>query len=138
MQIDDKKHINQLKHQAYSNQFYYNNKIPYCSIPRKYLNDKKLSLKAKGLLTILYSIPEEWDYSITGLIQFTGAGEKQITNIIKELIESGYIYRYEERINGKFNYKYLIFVEQTETDFGSAPYHPKGRTVKGGRTSYNI
>ena len=78
-------------------QFYYARKIEYSTIPNKYLKDKNLSLKAKGLLTIMYALPEEWDYTIQGLQTITGKGEKQITNILKELIEKYYITRTQKR-----------------------------------------
>ena len=41
------------KEQAYTTQFYFKTKIPYAVIPKTYLQDKSLTLKAKGLLSII-------------------------------------------------------------------------------------
>lgn len=89
--------------------FLFKNKIPYTSIPKYFLIDQKLSLKAKGLLAILYSLPEEWDYSVKGLCNITACGEKQITSTLKELIETHYIERLcRKDKRGRFYWEYII------------------------------
>lgn len=103
------------KEQAYTTQFYFKTKIAYAVIPKKYLQDKDLTLKAKGLLSIIYSLPDEWNYSIKGLLTITGIGEKQLINTLHELEEKHYIYKGKGREkNGKFKYTYIVFVEPTD------------------------
>lgn len=101
--------------QMYNTQFMFKNKIEYAVVPKEYLKNKNLSLKAKGLLTIIYSLPEDWNYNIKGLVKITGKTEKQITNTIKELENKHYIYKFRSRTkNGKFKWHYMVFVEPTD------------------------
>lgn len=93
-------------------------KIPFTTIPKNFLKDKCLSLKAKGLLTVMFSLPEEWNYNFKGLMKITNAGETQIKNILNELKIAGYI----EIIKGKnelgqFEYIYHIYYEPIPTEF---------------------
>lgn len=92
--------------------FFFKNQIEYASIPKYYLRDKRLSLKAKGLLTIIYTLPQEWNYNMQGLCKITGLSLKQIRTIIKELEEMHYIDRQRKQDErGKFIYQYFIFIE---------------------------
>ena len=93
-------------------------KINYAVIPKKFLKDKKLSLKAKGLLTIMFTLPDEWNYNINGLCKLTGTGEKQIKNILNELKIGGYL-EITKRRNalGRYEYIYDIYYEPIPTEF---------------------
>lgn len=92
--------------------FFFKNQIEYASIPKYYLRDKRLSMKAKGLLTVIYTLPEEWNYNMKGLCKITGQSIKQIRTILKELEEMHYINRERaQEKNGKFVYRYYIFIE---------------------------
>ena len=85
-------------------------KTPYVILPKQFLKDKNLSLKAKGLLAIMFSLPDDWDYSLKGLQTITNAGEKQLTNTIKELEKTNYITKYKSRKkNGQFEYSYYVW-----------------------------
>lgn len=89
--------------------FYFLNEIPYATVPKFYLLDKELSLKAKGLLTILYTLPEKWEYNMKGLSTVTGLSEKIIRNVLKELELLGYVERVKTQDKkGRFIYKYYI------------------------------
>ena len=96
----------------------------YTIISNYHLRDKELSLKAKGLLTLMLTLPEEWEYSLNGLASLTKEGLKSIRSTIQELIDTGYIERKQERDeNGHFNYIYDIY---------ELPPHSRlGMTVKG-------
>lgn len=63
----------------------------YTVMSNFHLRDKNLSLKAKGLLSIVLSLPEDWDYSVNGLCQITGEGETSIKSALKELKLSKYL-----------------------------------------------
>ena len=61
-----------------------------------HLRDRFLSLKAKGLLSVMFSLPRDWDCTITGLAYISKEGVSAIRGTIKELEAAGYITR--ERI----------------------------------------
>ena len=76
-----------------------------------HLRDKEMSLKAKGILSIMLSLPAEWDYSVAGLQTLSKDGKDSTTNALNELETLGYLVRTkvtDER--GRFNgYNYDIY-----------------------------
>ena len=62
-----------------------------------HLRDKNLSLKAKGLLSQMLSLPEEWDYTLAGLSFINREKIDAVREAIKELESAGYIIRTRER-----------------------------------------
>jgi len=81
-----------------------------------HLKDKELSLKAKGLLSQMLSLPDSWDYSIEGLVSINKESRGAIQSTLKELEDGGYLVR--ERLQnekGQFEYVYNIF-ENPQTD----------------------
>ena len=73
-----------------------------------------MSLKAKGLLTLMLSLPGNWDYSISGLASICAENETAIKTGLKELKKFGYlriskIFPNKERGNKKIEYVYEIF-----------------------------
>lgn len=62
----------------------------YTTISNVFLRDNKLSLKAKGLLTIILSLPETWDFSIKGICATIKEGTTAVYSAIDELKECGY------------------------------------------------
>lgn len=62
-----------------------------------HLRDRNLSNKAKGLLSIMLSLPEEWDYTTDGLVQICKDGSDSIRAQIRELESFGYITRERAR-----------------------------------------
>lgn len=63
----------------------------YTTMSNYHLRDKKLSLKAKGLLSWMLSNNDDWDYSIAGIVACCKEGETAITSTLKELQEFGYV-----------------------------------------------
>jgi len=57
-----------------------------------HLQDKRLSLKAKGLLSYMFSLPEDWDYSLNGLVAICKEQERAIKSTLSELKEKGYFF----------------------------------------------
>lgn len=88
-------------------------KINYAVIPKSFIKDKLLSLKAKGLLAVMFTLPDEWDYSLKGLCKITNCGETQIRNTLNELKLLGYL-DIEKKKNslGQFEYTYNIYIER--------------------------
>ena len=76
----------------------------------KHLKDKKLSYRAKGLLSFMLSLPDNWDYSINGLVKVSKEGTKAIKTILKELQEVGYLEIIRKRgPKGQYEYEQQIF-----------------------------
>ena len=77
-----------------------------------HLKEKKMSLKAKGLLTLMLSLPEDWDYSIKGLISICVENRLAIRNALDELKEFGYLRiekLYPDSDRKKIEYEYNIY-----------------------------
>ena len=62
----------------------------YTVMSNHHLRDKSLSLKAKGLLSLMLSLPEEWDYTTKGLARICKDGVDSICAGVRELEEHGY------------------------------------------------
>ena len=62
----------------------------YTTISNVFLRDKELSLKAKGLLATILSLPENWDFSIKGICVTIKEGTTAVYSAIDELKERGY------------------------------------------------
>lgn len=100
----------------------------YTVMSNYHLRDKNLSLKAKGLLSIMLSLPDEWEYSVSGLVSICKESKTAIQSTLKELEQTGYLVR-NKTINekGQFDYEYIIFennfdnVRETETPFMDKP-----------------
>ena len=65
----------------------------YTIMSNYHLRDKSISLKAKGLLSQMLSLPEDWDYTLTGLAKINQEGKDAIRAAVVELERAGYIYR---------------------------------------------
>ena len=94
--------------------FRVNKTSDYTVISNYHLREKEMSLKAKGLLTLMLSLPGNWDYSISGLVSICAENETAIKTGLKELKKFGYlkiskIFPNKERGNKKIEYVYEIF-----------------------------
>ena len=95
-----------------------------------HLRDKTLSLRARGLLSTMLSLPEEWDYSVNGLAAICLEGVKAVRSGLMELEEKRYLKR--ERIHtpeGRFDYQYTVYEMPQPCD--PEPHTLKGHTVEG-------
>lgn len=72
-------------------------KNSWTQVPNTWLKDNSLSLKAKGLLAVMQSLPDDWNYSISGLAQIMKEGADAIRSTIHELECSGYLTRTQIR-----------------------------------------
>lgn len=85
----------------------------YTVMSNYHLRDKNLSLKAKGLLSYMLSLPDNWDYSLEGLVKVNKEGLSAIKSTVKELKENNYLeikklYGNQTK-SGRIDYEYLIF-----------------------------
>jgi hypothetical protein len=75
-----------------------------------HLRDKNLSYKAKGLLSMMLSLPDDWDYSIKGLEKISKEKEVAIKDTLNELKRYNYLIVNKDRNEkGLFNYEYNIY-----------------------------
>lgn len=63
----------------------------YTVMSNHHLRNTNLSLKAKGLLSLMLSLPEEWDYTTKGLARICKDGVDSICAGVRELEEQGYV-----------------------------------------------
>lgn len=85
----------------------------YTVMSNLHLREKSMSLKAKGLLSMMLSLPESWDYSINGLVAICKENESAINSTLKELKEFGYL-KIEKLMpnqtkSGRIEYIYNIY-----------------------------
>jgi len=78
-----------------------------------HFKEKEMSLKAKGLLSLMLSLPDCWDYSIAGLVAICKENENAINSALKELEIFGYLKRNKifpnKNNNGRIEYEYIIY-----------------------------
>ena len=95
--------------------------------------EKDMSLKAKGLLSLMLSLPEDWDYSIGGLATLSRDGKDSVMNALKELEEHKYLKRIKkvDDKNQFAGYDYEVFekpyteIDETESPCSDSPYPEK-------------
>lgn len=82
----------------------------YTVMANHHLRDERLSLKSKGLLSLILSLPDDWRISIEGMTQFSADGKDAIRSAIRELTDAGYITRAQTHSEaGTFSgYDYLV------------------------------
>ena len=69
----------------------------YTVMANYHFRDKNLSLKAKGLLSIMLSLPDGWSYSVEGLVKLSADGRESIMATLKELEKFKYLKRSQSR-----------------------------------------
>ena len=88
----------------------------YTVMSNHHLRNKELSLKAKGLLSQMLSLPEDWDYTLKGLSLINREKIDAIREAIKELERAGYIVRSRERDEkGRLRGADYVIFEQPHT-----------------------
>lgn len=76
----------------------------YTVMSSYHLRDKRLTLKAKGLLSQMLSLPEDWDYTLSGLSHINRESKNAIRSAVNELERAGYIHRRQTTdAGGKFS-----------------------------------
>jgi len=89
----------------------------YTVMSNHHLRNRELSLKAKGLLSQMLSLPEDWDYTLAGLSHINREKIDAIREAIKELERAGYIVRSRERDEkGRLRGADYVIFEQPQTE----------------------
>lgn len=90
----------------------------YTTMCNYHLRDKELSLKAKGLLSVILSLPDDWNYSINGLAAISKESRDGVNNTLHELEHFGYLVRNRIRgSGGKFcDTEYVIYEKPRPPD----------------------
>jgi hypothetical protein len=82
----------------------------YTTICNRIFKDRRLSLKAKGLLAMLLSFSDSWKLSINGLEVILKEGRTSLRSTMNELIKNGYVERQQIRKEGMFiGVNYTVF-----------------------------
>ena len=99
----------------------------YTVMSNYHLRDRSLSLKAKGLLSLMLSLPEDWDYTMKGLARICKDGIDSISGGIRELEAHGYLVRARVRNeNGQLgSIEYTILEQPKEPTQTPAPVREK-------------
>ena len=103
----------------------------YTIMTNHHLKNRELSLKAKGLLSVMLSLPEDWHFTVHGLVSICKEGRDSISSAVRELEEAGYIVRHrlrdkEGHINGL---EYIIY---------ETPQKPENNGPDGGKTPVEV
>lgn len=96
----------------------------YTIMSNHHFKEKGMSLKAKGLLSLMLSLPDDWDYSVMGLVQLSKDGKDSVMGALRELEDFGYLTRTRKQDEkGKFaGFDYDIFEEpQTGKPYAENP-----------------
>lgn len=103
----------------------------YTTISNYHLRDMSLSLKAKGLLSLILSLPEDWNYSVKGLASIVKEGEETIESTLKELKSFGYIEVTKTRNEktGLFEYVYDIYESPQKEEYPGGYFPPVASPV---------
>ena len=87
----------------------------YTVMANHHLRNMELSLKAKGLLSLMLSLPEEWDYTTKGLARICKDGVDSICAGVRELEDHGYVVRERIRnLNGQLGAIEYTILEQPQ------------------------
>ena len=94
--------------------------------------DKTLSLKAKGLLSLMLSLPDDWDYSTKGLETLSRDGNTSVRSALNELEEHEYLIRERIYEDGKIvDWTYHIFESRDDCDrYKNDKLHAEGLHVE--------
>ena len=113
----------------------------YTVMSNHHLKDRTLTLKSKGLLSMMLSLPDEWNYTTRGLAAICREGVDSIGAALKELENHGYIRRTQLRDEkGKITDTEYVIYEMPQcafTGYGKAIYGKPGYGCPGyGGTVY--
>ena len=85
----------------------------YTTMSNYHFKEKQMSLKAKGLLSLMLSLPDDWDYTISGLVSICKESESAIKTALNELKQFGYLKIIKntptEDNGGRINYEYIVY-----------------------------
>lgn len=110
----------------------------YTVMANYHFRDKNLSLKAKGLLSMMLSLPDGWGYSVEGLVKLSTDGRDSINATLQELEKHGYLKRGRVRdANGKLGQAVYDIFEQPITGFPTLEKPTQGKPTQENPTLLN-
>lgn len=96
--------------------FRVNKNRDYTVMSNHHLRDRNLSLRAIGLLSKMLSLPDDWDYSVPGLVAICRESKNIIQGALKELEKNGYLVRTMTRdSSGHIGYNYDVYEQPQHT-----------------------
>lgn len=100
----------------------------YTVMSNYHLKEKNMSLKAKGLLSMMLSLPDDWDYSLAGLIAICKENETAVRSALKELKDFGYLrvdkMMPNETKTGRIEYIYNVFEKPQKNETSKVEKQP--------------
>ena len=94
----------------------------YTVMSNYHLKQKNMSLKAKGLLSVILSLPDNWDYSQSGLVELSSDEICSVRTALNELKALGYVKvikrKPNETASGRFEYEYIVYENPQEELIG--------------------
>ena len=92
----------------------------YTVMSNYHLKDCNLSLKAKGLLSVVLALPDNWEYSVSGLAAISKEKETSVKTALKELKENGYLIITKKMPNetssGRIEYEWDFYERSCNSD----------------------
>jgi len=85
--------------------------VPFGMVPNSLLNDKEISLKAKGLFSYMQSKPESWKFSVEKISFQCKEAKSSISEGLKELESFGYLLRKKHQTGNGFTVEYHLYFE---------------------------
>lgn len=105
----------------------------YTVLSNYHFKEKGMSLKAKGLLSLMLSLPDDWNYSVSGLVKLSKDGKDSVMSALAELEKFGYLHRSKTtNEKGQFSgIQYNIYEEpQAEFPLAEIPISAKQSAEK--------
>lgn len=100
----------------------------YTVLSNYHFKEKGMSLKAKGLLSLMLSLPDDWNYSISGLVKLSKDGKDSVMSALGELEKFGYLLRTRVKNDkGQFSGVEYHIYEQPQQDFPMAEIPKSGK-----------
>ncbi len=111
--------------------FRVNKNTNYTCMSNVHLRDRRMTLKAKGLLSVMLNLPDDWDYSISGLAAISKESGAAIRSALGELEGYGYLKRTKAHDpgTGKFDYIYDIYETAADPPHTEEPHTEEPYTV---------
>ena len=86
---------------------------PFVTVYREVAQDGRLSLETRGLFVLMASLPENWQYTVSGLAKQAGCGKDRLRRMLGELERVGYLVREQAHdAGGKFTGNLYILQDE--------------------------